>query len=110
MFAINKIDKPGANPDRIREELANMNYLVEDWGGKYQCQEISAKNGINIEVLLEKVLLEADILELKAVKEKKAVGSVIESSLDRGRGYVTTVLVQSGTLRVGDIVVSYNFV
>jgi len=109
VFAINKIDKPGANPDRIREELANMNYLVEDWGGKYQCQEISAKNGINIEVLLEKVLLEADILELKAVKEKKAVGSVIESSLDRGRGYVTTVLVQSGTLRVGDIVVAGSY-
>ncbi len=99
VFAINKIDKPGANPDKIKEELANMNYLVEDWGGKYQCQEISAKNGINIEDLLEKVLLEADLLELKAVKDKKAVGSVIESSLDKGRGYVTTVLVESGTLK-----------
>ncbi len=109
VFAINKIDKPGANPDRIKEELANMNYLVEDWGGKYQCQEISAKNGINIEDLLEKVLLEADLLELKAVKDKKAVGSVIESSLDKGRGYVTTVLVQSGTLKIGDIIVSGNY-
>ncbi len=109
VFAINKIDKPGANPDKIKEELANMNYLVEDWGGKYQCQEISAKNGINIEDLLEKVLLEADLLELKAVKDKKAVGSVIESSLDKGRGYVTTVLVQSGTLKIGDIIVSGSY-
>ncbi len=109
VFAINKIDKPGANPDRIREELANMNYLVEDWGGKYQCQEISAKNGINIEDLLEKVLLEADMLELKAVKDKKAVGSVIESSLDKGRGYVTTVLVESGTLKVGDIMLAGSY-
>ena len=109
VFAINKIDKPGANPDKIKEELANMNYLVEDWGGKYQCQEISAKNGINIDELLEKVLLEADLLELKAVKDKRAVGSVIESSLDKGRGYVTTVLVQSGTLKVGDIIVSGNY-
>ncbi len=109
VFAINKIDKPGANPDKIKEELANMNYLVEDWGGKYQCQEISAKNGINIDDLLEKVLLEADLLELKAVKDKKAVGSVIESSLDKGRGYVTTVLVQSGTLKIGDIIVSGSY-
>nr|WP_319401317.1 translation initiation factor IF-2 [uncultured Carboxylicivirga sp.] len=106
VFAINKIDKPGANPDRIREELANMNYLVEDWGGKYQCQEISAKNGINIEDLLEKVLLEADLLELKANPDKRAVGSVIESSLDKGRGFVTTLLVQGGTLRVGDMMLS----
>jgi translation initiation factor IF-2 len=109
VFAINKIDKPGANPDRIREELANMNYLVEEWGGKYQCQEISAKNGVNIEDLLEKVLLEADLLELKAVKDKRAVGSVIESSLDKGRGYVTTVLVQSGTLKVGDIILAGSY-
>ena len=106
VFAINKIDKPGANPDRIREELANMNYLVEDWGGKYQCQEISAKNGVNIEDLLEKVLLEADLLELKADPKKRAVGSVIESSLDKGRGFVTTLLVQGGTLRVGDMMLS----
>ncbi|MBS2210418.1 translation initiation factor IF-2 [Carboxylicivirga mesophila] len=106
VFAINKIDKPGANPDRIKEELANMNYLVEDWGGKYQCQEISAKNGVNIEELLEKVLLEADLLELKANPNKRAVGSVIESSLDKGRGYVTTLLVQSGTMRVGDMILS----
>nr|WP_321405737.1 translation initiation factor IF-2 [uncultured Carboxylicivirga sp.] len=106
VFAINKIDKPGANPDRIREELAQMNYLVEDWGGKYQCQEISAKNGINIEELLEKVLLEADLLELKANPGKRAVGSVIESSLDKGRGFVTTLLVQAGTLRVGDMMLS----
>jgi len=106
VFAINKIDKPGANPDRIKEELANMNYLVEDWGGKYQCQEISAKNGVNIDELLEKVLLEADLLELKANPNKRAIGSVIESSLDKGRGYVTTVLVQSGTMRVGDMLLS----
>jgi len=106
VFAINKIDKPGANADRIREELAQMNYLVEDWGGKYQCQEISAKNGVNIEDLLEKVLLEADMLELKANPNKRAVGSVIESSLDKGRGYVTTLLVQAGTLKVGDMMLS----
>ncbi|WP_075602191.1 translation initiation factor IF-2 [Saccharicrinis aurantiacus] len=109
VFAINKIDKPGANPDNIKSQLSQMNYLVEDWGGKYQCQEISAKNGINIDELLEKVLLEADLLELKAVKEKKAVGSVIESSLDKGRGYVTTVLVQSGTLKVGDIILAGGY-
>ncbi|MCU4174580.1 translation initiation factor IF-2 [Carboxylicivirga sp. N1Y90] len=106
VFAINKIDKEGANPDRIKEELAQMNYLVEDWGGKYQCQEISAKNGINIDELLEKVLLEADMLELKANANKRAVGSVIESSLDKGRGYLTTVLVQAGTMRVGDMLLS----
>ena len=106
VFAINKIDKPGANPDRIREQLAAMNYLVEEWGGKYQCQEISAKQGINIDELLEKVLLEAELLELKANPKRRAVGSVIESSLDKGRGYVATVLVQNGTLSQGDIVLS----
>ncbi|KIO42880.1 MULTISPECIES: translation initiation factor IF-2 [Sanguibacteroides] len=109
VFAINKIDKPGAHPDKIREELANMNYLVEEWGGKYQCQEISAKQGLHIEELLEKVLLEAEILELKANPYKKATGSIIESSLDKGRGYVATVLVQSGTLRVGDVVLAGQY-
>lgn len=109
VFAINKIDKPGANPDKIREELAAMNYLVEEWGGKYQCQEISAKKGLNVEELLEKVLLEAEILELKANPHKKAIGSIIESSLDKGRGYVATVLVQSGTLRVGDVVLAGQY-
>lgn len=104
VFAINKIDKPGANPDRIREQLASMNYLVEEWGGKYQCQEISAKQGLNIDELLEKVLLEAELLELKANPKRKAVGSVIESSLDKGRGYVATVMVQNGTLSMGDVV------
>ena len=106
VFAINKIDKPGANPDKIREDLANMNLLVEDWGGKYQCQEISAKKGIGVEELLEKVLLEAEMLELKANPNRKAVGSIIESSLDKGRGYVSTVLVSNGTLRVGDVVIA----
>lgn len=106
IFAINKIDKPQANPDKIREQLAAMNYLVEEWGGKYQCQEISAKQGTNIDQLLEKVLLEAEILELKANPNKKASGSVVESSLDKGRGYVATVMVQNGTLRMGDIVLS----
>ena len=106
VFAINKIDKPGANPDRIREQLANMNILVEDWGGKYQCQEISAKKGINVDKLLDKVLLEAELLELKANPNRRAVGAVIESSLDKGRGYLATVLVQNGTLRVGDIMLS----
>lgn len=109
IFAINKIDKPAANPDKIREALANMNYLVEEWGGKYQCQEISAKNGINIDKLLEKVLLEADILELKANPNRRAMGSVIESALDKGRGYVTTFLVQNGTLNVGDMVLSGSY-
>ena len=106
VFAINKIDKPGANPDKIREDLANMNLLVEDWGGKYQCQEISAKKGIGVEELLEKVLLEAEMLELKANPNRKATGSIIESSLDKGRGYVSTVLVSNGTLKVGDIVIA----
>ena len=102
VFAINKIDKPGANPDKIREDLAQMNLLVEDWGGKYQCQEISAKKGIGVSDLLEKVLLEAEMLDLKANPNRKATGSIIESSLDKGRGYVSTVLVSNGTLHVGD--------
>ena len=106
VFAINKIDKPGANPDKIREDLANMNLLVEEWGGKYQCQEISAKKGIGVEELLEKVLLEAEMLDLKANPNRKATGSIIESSLDKGRGYVSTVLVNNGTLKVGDIVLA----
>ena len=106
VFAINKIDKPGANPDKIREDLANMNLLVEEWGGKYQSQEISAKKGIGVDELLEKVLLEAEMLDLKANPNRKATGSIIESSLDKGRGYVSTVLVSNGTLHVGDIVVA----
>ena len=106
VFAINKIDKPGANPDKIREDLANMNLLVEEWGGKYQCQEISAKKGIGVDELLEKVLLEAEMLDLKANPNRKATGSIIESSLDKGRGYVSTVLVSNGTLNVGDIVIA----
>ena len=106
VFAINKIDKPGANPDKIREQLSNMNILVEDWGGKYQCQEISAKKGINVDLLLDKVLLEAEMLELKANPNKKASGAVIESSLDKGRGYLATILVQNGSLRVGDVMLS----
>jgi len=106
VFAINKIDKPGANPDKIREDLANMNLLVEDWGGKYQCQEISAKKGIGVDELMEKVLLEADMLDLKANPNRKGTGTVIESSLDKGRGYVSTVLVSNGTLRQGDIVIA----
>lgn len=106
VFAINKIDKPGANPDRIREDLANMNLLVEEWGGKYQCQEISAKKGIGVDDLMEKVLLEADMLDLKANPNRKASGTIIESSLDKGRGYVSTVLVSNGTLKVGDIVLA----
>lgn len=106
VFAINKIDKPHANPEKIKEELANMNYLVEDWGGKYQSQEISAKKGIGVEELLEKVLLEADLLDLKANPKKRAVGSIIESSLDKGRGYVSTILVENGTLKMGDIVLA----
>ncbi len=109
VFAINKIDKPGANPDKIREQLSNMNILVEDWGGKYQCQEISAKKGINVEFLLEKVLLEAEMLELKANPNKRASGAIIESSLDKGRGYLATILVQNGTLRVGDVMLSGCF-
>ena len=106
VFAINKIDKPGANPDKIREDLANMNLLVEDWGGKYQCQEISAKKGIGVDELMEKVLLEADMLDLKANPNRKGTGTVIESSLDKGRGYFSTVLVSNGTLRQGDIVIA----
>ncbi len=105
IFAINKIDKPGANPDKIREALANMNYLVEEWGGKYQSQEISAKKGLNIDKLLDKVLLEAEMLELKANPNRNATGNVIESSLDKGRGYVATLLVRNGTLKVGDMIV-----
>ncbi len=106
VFAINKIDKPGANPDKIREDLAQMNLLVEEWGGKYQCQEISAKKGVGVNELLEKVLLEAEMLDLKANPNRKAMGTVIESSLDKGRGYVSTVLVSNGTLNVGDIVIA----
>ena len=106
IFAINKIDKPGANPEKIKEQLANMNILVEDWGGKYQCQEISAKSGLNVDKLLEKVLLEAELLDLKANPNKRASGAIIESSLDKGRGYLAPVLVQSGTLRVGDVMLS----
>lgn len=106
VFAINKIDKPGANPDKIREDLSQMNLLVEEWGGKYQCQEISAKKGIGVADLLDKVLLEADMLDLKANPNRKATGTIIESSLDKGRGYVSTVLVSNGTLNVGDIVIA----
>ena len=106
VFAINKIDKPGANPDKIKEELANMNYLVEEWGGKYQSQDISAKKGTGVAELMDKVLLEADMLDLKANPNRKATGSIIESSLDKGRGYVATVLVDNGTLRVGDIMLA----
>ena len=109
VFAINKIDKPGANPDHIKEQLAQMNYLVEEWGGKYQSQDISAKKGINLDKLLEKVLLEAEMLDLKANPNKKAQGAVIESTLDKGRGYVATVMVQSGTLHVGDVVLSGTY-
>ena len=109
VFAINKIDKPNANPDHIKEQLSQMNYLVESWGGKYQDQEISAKKGINLDKLLEKVLLEAEMLELKANPSKKAVGTVIESTLDKGRGYVSTVLVQTGTLHIGDVILSGTF-
>ncbi|HEU4718278.1 MAG TPA: translation initiation factor IF-2 [Bacteroidia bacterium] len=106
VFAINKIDKPGANPDKIREALANMNILVEEWGGKYQCQEISAKKGLNIETLLEKVLLEAELLQLKANPTRRATGTIIESALDKGRGYTATILVENGTMRIGDVVLA----
>jgi len=106
IFAINKIDKQSANPEKIKEALANMNYLVEDWGGKYQSQEISAKSGLNIDVLLDKVLLEAEMLDLKANPDKPAIGTVIESSLDKGRGFTATVLVKAGTLRIGDIMLA----
>ena len=109
VFAINKVDKPGANPDTIREQLSNMNILVEDWGGKYQCQEISAKKGTGVYELLEKVLLEAELLDLKANPKRRAKGSVIESSLDKGRGYVATLLVQDGTLHMGDIILAGTF-
>ena len=109
VFAINKVDKPGANPDKIREQLSNRNILVEDWGGKYQCQEISAKKGTGVYELLEKVLLEAELLDLKANPKRRAKGSVIESSLDKGRGYVATLLVQDGTLHMGDIVLAGTF-
>lgn len=106
VFAINKIDKPGANPDKIREDLANMNLLVEEWGGKFQCQEISAKKGIGVEDLMDKVLLEADMLDLKANPNRRATGTIIESSLDKGRGFVSTVLVSNGTLKTGDVVIA----
>src|SRR5690606_579995 len=106
VFAINKIDKETANPERIKEQLAGMNILVEDWGGKFQSQEISAKKGIGIDELLDKILLEAEMLELKANTEKVGVGSISEASLDKGRGFVSTVLVQNGTLRTGDVIVS----
>ena len=109
VFAINKIDKPGANPDTIRRQLSEMNILVEDWGGKYQCQEISAKKGINVDKLLEKVLFETDLLELKANPNKLGSGAVIESSLDKGRGYLATVLVQDGTMQVGDVIISGSY-
>ena len=109
VFAINKIDKPGANPDTIRRQLSEMNILVEDWGGKYQCQEISAKKGINVDKLLEKVLLETDLLELRANPNRLAAGAVIESSLDKGRGYLATILVQNGTLHVGDVILSGSY-
>ena len=109
IFALNKMDRDTANPDKIKTELSEMNILVEEWGGKYQCQEISAKNGTNIDELLEKVLLEAEMLELKANPDKKALGTVVESSLDKGRGYVTNILVQGGTLRVGDAVLAGQF-
>jgi translation initiation factor IF-2 len=102
VFAINKIDKPNANPEKIKEQLSQMNLLVEDWGGKIQSQEISAKTGQNVELLLEKVLLEAEMLDLKANPNKRAVGTVVEALLDKGRGYVSTLLVQDGTLKIGD--------
>jgi translation initiation factor IF-2 len=109
VFAINKVDKPGANPDRIREQLSAMNILVEEWGGKYQCQEISAKQNLNIDLLLEKVLLEAELLDLKANPNKNAVGTIIESSLDKGRGFITNMLVEAGTLKVGDIILAGRY-
>jgi translation initiation factor IF-2 len=109
VFAINKIDRPGANPERIKEQLSKMNILVEDWGGKYQVQEISAKQGLNIDALLEKVLLEAELLDLKANPIKNAKGTIVESSLDKGRGYLATLLVQTGSLKVGDVVLAGCF-
>lgn len=110
VFAINKVDKPGANPDRIREQLSAMNILVEEWGGKYQCQEISAKQNVNIDLLLEKVLLEAELLDLKANPNKNAIGTIIESTLDKGRGYITNMLVEAGTLKVGDVILAGRYV
>ena len=109
VFAVNKIDKPAANPEKVKEELANMNFLVEDWGGKYQSQDISAKNGINIDELLEKVLLEAEMLDLKANPDRKANGTIIESSLDKGRGYIATILVEGGVLEIGDIMLAGSY-
>ena len=109
IFALNKIDKPGANPDRVREQLSAMNILVEEWGGKYQCQEISAKQGLNVDALLEKVLLESEILDLKANPNREGTGTIIEASLDKGRGFVATILVQNGTLRQGDLILSGQF-
>jgi len=106
IIAINKIDKPTANPEKVKEQLANINILVEDWGGKYQCQHIAAKEGTNIDKLLEKILFEAEMLDLKATPTKRATGTVIESSLDKGRGYLATILVQNGTLRIGDIIIA----
>ena len=106
VFAINKVDRPNANPEKIKEELSNINILVEDWGGKYQSQEISAKTGAGVDDLLEKVLLEAELLELKANPKRPAVGTVVEAELDKGRGYVTTVLIQNGTLKVGDVLLA----
>ncbi|NNE28785.1 MAG: translation initiation factor IF-2, partial [Saprospiraceae bacterium] len=109
VFAINKVDEPGADPERIKQELASLNFLVEDWGGTYQSQDISAKTGSNIDQLLEKIILEAELLELKANPERKSVGAVIEASLDRGRGYVTKLLVQNGSLDIGDIIVAGEY-
>jgi len=106
VFAINKIDRPNANPEKVKEELASMNYLVEEWGGKYQSKDISAKNGDNIDALMEEVILATDLMELKANPNKKAVGTIIESSLDKGRGFVATVLISSGTLKIGDVVLA----
>lgn len=106
IFAINKIDKEGANPDKIKQELASMDLLIEEWGGKYQSQDISAKQGLNIDLLLEKILLESEMLELKANPEKRAVGTVLEASLEKGRGYVAKILVRNGTLSVGDAMVA----
>jgi translation initiation factor IF-2 len=109
IFAINKIDKPGANPDKVKEQLSAMNILVEDWGGKFQSQDISAKHGTNIDDLLEKVILEADVLELKANPNKNAVGTIIESSLDKGKGYVTNIIVEQGTLKIGDVMLAGRY-
>jgi translation initiation factor IF-2 len=109
IFAINKIDKDGANPDNIRNQLSQMNILVEEWGGKFQCQEISAKKGINIDKLLDKIVLESEMLDLKANPNKAAIGSVIEAQLDKGRGYVSTIMVQEGTMEIGDFIVAGQY-